>query len=300
LQSLRSADTAHRAKRAEQFLLPRVSEMKWLRKLFMRPSTPPPNEANKPSEASNTLIENQQMAEELEAAKTALESMIRPANLSQLGGFRPEDKSNRFTSWWGCNFLAKAEEDIPVCLDTGLSMHPVMQIKVSELPNIPSYLVDIEYLTLWMALEGSDNMWEKDNGHTFCIRTYKSTDELVPIGQGYREHPTFPSFPIKWNNMEEDLPFWEDFSKEISFTIASSDAADFFDNHPARAKLFEYQQNNPVKVGGYPHWWQSPKHDHREFAFQIESTPKGQIGFYGGTVYFFKTPNEWKMYIQTC
>lgn len=282
--------------------------MNWLRKLFKhQPKETSKIEPNldvklvqEPSKNFYLPKQNPPTDEELEIAKRTLEDMIRPANLSQLGGGRPKDKMDRFTSWWGGNFLAKPDEDIPVCLDTDKSMHPVMQIKVSELPNIPPFLKDIELLTLWMSLEGSDDMWETDNGHIFCIRTYKSLEELVPLGLGYKEHPTFPSYPIFWKDMEADIPYWEDFSEEISDGIAWLDHREFFENHPAKANLFEYQKNNPVKVGGYPHWWQSPEHDHTEFAFQIESTAKGQIGFYGGTAYFFKKPSGWKMYIQTC
>ena len=235
--------------------------------------------------------------EEWKLAKDNLDKAKRNASFAELGGFRPE-KDNRVTSWWGGNFLGAKGEVIPVCRDSGRLMHPVLQIRMDELPHRPEVLNDVALLTLWFDLQ-SVGLIEASNGHGFEIRTYESLQDLVPLGLGYREHETFPTFPIKWHGLEGDLPDWEAFDGAPTMVMRPSES-DWFYDHPARNLRAKMQQSMPVKVGGHDQWWQSPKYvEDGKYALFMDSTMRGQFGFPGGgNGNFFRTPDGWELRVD--
>lgn len=235
--------------------------------------------------------------EEWQIAKDSLQKSGRNANFSQLGGFRPE-KDNRHSSWWGGNFLGEKGETVPTCKDSGRDMHPVLQIRIDELPYPPESLKDVALLTLWFDLQAT-GLIKSSNGHGFEIRTYKSLSDLVPLGPGYREHETFPTFPIKWHGLEGDLPDWEAFQGAPSM-VMRSDESDWFFNHPAKTRREQLQQTMPVKIGGHAQWWQSPKCvDGGDYVFFMYSTERGQFGFpAGGNGNFFRTLDSWELRVD--
>ncbi len=236
-------------------------------------------------------------SEELRIAKDNLIKTGRNASFGELGGVRPE-KKNHFKSWWGGNFIGSENEKVPVCQDSGRKMHPVLQIRMDELPFVPRVLSDAAYLTLWFDLEACA-VFEASNGHSFEIRTYHSSTNLVPIGPKYREHKTFPTFPVRWHGLEGDLPDWEAFDGAPEMVIHSDDDDWFYDN-PVRDKCAELQKTMPVKVGGHDQWWQSPQSvDEGEYAFFLDSTQKGRFGFPGGgNGNFFRTTNGWELRVD--
>jgi len=213
-----------------------------------------------------------------------------PCAFSQLGGFRPPNKNDRLTSWWGGNFSGLPDEAPPVCRTTGHEMHPVLQIRVSELGVMPDAFRDTELLTLWLDLR-PDKVGHVRHGESFCVRTYQSTDGLVPVGPGYREHATFPVFPIVWRRRDLDQPNHEDAEFAVSRflqTDGSHQKTDGMEEEAFPADRF------PVKVGGYPEWWQSSQWPiGGAFGFQIDSNRRGQLSFRGGLAHFFLVDGDW-------
>jgi hypothetical protein len=236
---------------------------------------------------------------EWEEAKHALELSARPASFGSLGGLRPADINDRFTSWWGGNFLAHPNEGVPKCEVSGRDMLPILQIRMDELPFVPEVLKPFALLTLWFDVE-TDLIWETESGKGFVIRTYETLDGLVPIGSGYREHPTFPTFPINWRELKQDLPCWEEAGEFIPLSILRSRDSDWYFDHPAFVERAQLQSDAPIKIGGYSQWWQSLQGvDGGDYAFFLDTTSKGQFGFpAGGNANFFKTANNWEMRVD--
>lgn len=235
--------------------------------------------------------------EEWQLAKDNLKKAAKNASLAELGGTKPE-KENRHTSWWGGNFLGLNEEKVPVCAESGREMHPVLQIRMDEIPHCPEALEDVALLTLWFDLEGQ-RLSKSSNGHGFEIRTYDTLENLNPLGPGYREHESFPTFPIKWYGLEGDLPDWESFDGAPEI-VRLSDDFNWFDNHPTRDQRAKMQQTMPTKIGGHAQWWQSPKYvEDGKYVFFLDSTIRGQFGFpAGGNGNFFRTPDSWELRVD--
>ena len=258
----------------------------WLKSLFGRTASP---------SRADAIPET----DELARAEELLDSAMRPACFAQLGGFRPDDPNDRFRSWWGGNFLGEPDEGVPVCDTSGRTMLPFLQIRTGELPHVPDVFDGIALLTLWFDPD-ADDLWESENGAGFTIRTYRSLDGLGPVGHGYKEHATLPTFPIRWHLMDQDLPHWEAFVGDVPDAVARSADSDWFFGHPghdARAKL---QETMPVKVGGYSQWWQSPLEvDGGRFAFFLDTTARGSLRFPGGgNANFFRTTNGWALRVD--
>jgi hypothetical protein len=228
--------------------------------------------------------------DEIREAIATLRQELRPASIGALGGFRPPDKNERHGSWWGGNFLAMPGEAIPRCNVTHREMHPILQIRVAELPVVPERLRDVALLQLWLDLESK--LWfQAANGSGFSVRTYDDTDAMVPLGCGYREHPTFPTFPMGWTLREADAPDWSDFADRIAPSVAADGDADWFFEEAEQSD----QDGAPVKVGGWPAWIQgSCWPAESDFIFQVNSTARGNLGFGdGGSIYVFARGGEW-------
>ena len=237
--------------------------------------------------------------EEWAVAKEQLEKATRTATLGELGGFRPKNTEDRYTSWWGGNFVGLEGEDLPACDASGNEMLPILQVRTDELPNVPKWMSGIALMTLWFDPE-TGHIWEAKNGTGFVIRTYQSLENLVPLGLGYRQHESLPTFPVSWRSHDLDLPDWEDFADLIPSSVARHSESSWFFDHPgfeARAML---QQTMPIKLGGYAQWWQSPQEvEGGKFAFFLDSTARGSFGFpAGGSANFFLGTHGWEMRVD--
>lgn len=234
--------------------------------------------------------------EEIQAAVNRLDELATTAILGEIGGSKPQTES-RASSWWGGNFLAAPDEDIPRCTQSGRAMHPVVQIRVDELPYIPPALEGLALLNLWMDLQSS-TFWGAENGNGFLVRTYTDIDTLVPLGGGYRESSDLPTLPLFWRETIAEQPGWEDMAGEVPGNAARPSVADwFFKSRYLSDRYHELRRRYPVKIGGWPTWIQGanwPK-DAR-FVFQVDSTEKGKK-FLGdaGSFYIFKTSDTWEI-----
>lgn len=256
-----------------------------IKSLFSQPVARPKVSGTKAAEPSQ---------QEMQTAVNRLDELATTAILGEIGGSKSQ-KENRAASWWGGNFLGAQDEDVPVCSQSGRAMHPVLQIRVDELPEIPPAFEGFAVINIWMDLQ-SPTFWGAENGNGFLVRTYTNIDNLVPLGVGYSERSDLPTFPIFWREMISEQPSWEDMADEVPKNVAQASADDwFFNSKYSSDRYYELRNKYPVKVGGWPTWIQGadwPKD--AQFLFQVDSTDKGKM-FLGdaGSFYIFKTVDSW-------
>lgn len=233
-------------------------------------------------------------SKEMNRAMLRLDELAKPAIFGEIGGGKPQ-QDNRAASWWGGNFLGAPGEDVPICNQSGKIMHPVLQIRVDELPEIPPAFEGFALINIWMDLQSS-SFWGAENGNGFLVRAYTDFENLVPLGFGYRESSDLPTFPIFWRERILEQPVWQDMVDEVPTNVAQANADDWFSKSKYWSdRYFELCSRYPVKVGGWPTWIQGsdwPKD--AQFLFQVDSTFKGKMSFVdSGSFYLFKTLDSW-------
>lgn len=233
--------------------------------------------------------------QEMQTALVRLDELARPAVFGEIGGAKPTT-NDRATSWWGGNFLGAEGEDAPVCTVSGRSMHPVLQIRVDELPDVPSVFEGLALVNIWMDLHAS-TFWGAENGNGFVVRSYDDLRHLVPVGYGYRESAELPTFPVFWREVALEQPSWEDMAGEVPWNVATSMKSDWFFGSKYAAEVEQLRQTYPIKLGGWPAWIQGsqwPKD--AEYFFQVDATEKGRL-FLGdaGSFYIFRTAGGWEV-----
>ncbi|MCF1485642.1 DUF1963 domain-containing protein [Agrobacterium vitis] len=244
-------------------------------------------------QARDDSTDNSPTDHEMQQALDILHQMVKPAVFGKIGGEKPQ-KNNRATSWWGGNFLGAEGELVPVCQTSGRPLHPLIQIRVDELPNVPPTLSDIALLTMWIDLYDIP-FHDAENGNGFSIRTYREVDDLVPIGPGYRESDAMPTFPVLWGGYSLDQPSWNDIAFKVPSSVARSDDTDWFFESQYITETNKYDSSFPVKVGGWPSWIQGENWPRGgDFCFQINSISKGRFNVGdSGSLYLFRTPTGW-------
>lgn len=219
--------------------------------------------------------------------------MAKPAVFGEIGGERPP-KDKRATSWWGGNFLGAEGELVPVSEHSGRPMHPLVQIRVDELPETPPALSKLALLNIWIDLEDISPT-DAENGNGYAVRAYPSIADLVPIGPGYRESARLPTFPVRWCANVLEQPSWDDIAFELPSSVARSGSADWFFESQYAREADKYRRRSPVKLGGWPKWFQGENWPvDGEFCLQIDSTDKGRLHVGdSGSIYVFRTPGGW-------
>jgi hypothetical protein len=259
----------------------------WIKSLFFQPA---------PQAQMRASTSEEPTSREMQSALKRLEELAAPALLGEIGWSKPE-KGNRAKSWWGGNFLGEKDEVVPVCEQSGRIMHPVLQIRVDELPEVPPFFEGLALINIWMDLKSS-TFWGAENGNGFLIRTYADLENLVPIGFGYRESSELPTIPILWRETVSEQPSWDDMADEVPVNVARAVANDWFFKSKYSSDLYyELRSKHPVKIGGWPTWIQGsnwPKN--AQFVFQVDSTDKGKMGLEdAGSFYIFKTSESWEI-----
>ncbi|MGR9190525.1 DUF1963 domain-containing protein [Rhizobium leguminosarum] len=248
---------------------------------------------NRGSQPNVPQVNDSPTDSEMQSALDRLQEMVRPAVLGKIGGEMPQ-KDNRAASWWGGNFLGAEGETVPICEKSGRPMHPLVQIRVDELPETPDALSKLALLNIWIDLEDIP-LNDAENGKGFAVRTYPAIADLVPVGPGYRESVDLPTFPVLWCASVLEQPSWEDFAFEIPTSVARSSNSEWFFKSQYATETIKYRGTSPVKLGGWPTWIQGENWPaDGEFCFQIDSTSKGR--FYvgdSGSIYLFRTPTGW-------
>ncbi|MGG6893738.1 DUF1963 domain-containing protein [Rhizobium sp. BR 315] len=231
--------------------------------------------------------------EEMQLALRTLQQMVRPAVFGEIGGEKPQ-RNNRAASWWGGNFLGAEGEMVPVCEQSGRPMHPLVQIRVDELPETPPVFSGLALLNLWIDLENIP-LNAAENGKGFAVRTYETISDLVAVGPGYRESADAPTFPVVWRTSGLEQPSWDDIAFEIPTNVARSSNSEWFFESQYAVQTNKYRAACPVKLGGWPTWIQGENWpEDAEFCLQVDSTDKGHfhVGD-SGSIYVFRTPRGW-------
>jgi uncharacterized protein YwqG len=205
-----------------------------------------------------------------------IKRISRPAIIFEVGGFKPDEEMK--SSWIGKVLVCEQGEIWPE--SNGEPMIPLCQINLTDLPYIPEKLRDIQLIPVFIDSNEIPSNDEK-NGDLWCLRAYKSLNNLVQIDTpDYNSH--IKPFQLRPKFIEYDYPCWEDCPIEIPEEFQD----DYYD-------LFENQTG--IMVGGWPSLVQSeifwaPWNNHSanpEYVFQIDSVEKANW-YWGdsGTGYF--------------
>lgn len=207
-------------------------------------------------------------------ALDGLRRLLRPASIAALGGFRPpEDPA---TSWFG-RAVALPGEGFPVW--NGEPMPPLLQIRVSELQEVPEALNGIALLVLFH--DARAHPFNAPHGEGWAIREYASVDGLVPLDATVML-PGLKPFPVRWSRVEDDAPGWEDAWELLDLSAVN-------DCEPASDAFFmAFSRYACTKVGGFPKEIQHGV-GIDDFVFQVGSEEKANwMWADNGIGYFFR------------
>lgn len=214
--------------------------------------------------------------------KQFIDQIARRAIRMKVGGFRPTD--NPLASWIGKVLVASAEEGWPYT--NGKPMLPLCQINLDEFAFKPELVNDIALITVFIT-SGELPLEGDENGTNWCIRAYKTTDDLVPLSQLKVPSPIKPMQMIP-EVIEQDFPHWEDCPIPVP--------ARFEDNY---SELFPNAEG--IKFGGWPTLiqgeisWTSATEP--QFAFQVDSVEKARWQWGDNGVAYFgrseKKTDQW-------
>jgi hypothetical protein len=80
-------------------------------------------------------------------------------------------------------------------------MHALCQVNLTELPFRPPRLDDLKFIAVFV---GPDELpTDAANGTNWCLRAYRSVDQLVPLASLQTGSPIKP-FPMRPKVIEED------------------------------------------------------------------------------------------------
>ena len=220
-------------------------------------------------------------------------SMMRPAAVAELGGFRPpEDPA---ASWAGAVRVGLPGEGWPS--QDGESMLALLQVNVSELPFMPQVLEGIRVVTLFV---GPRNLpVQQPNGTNWALRAYRDASSLVELAEPSParagdpkarkgETGAYSCLPVRWRGVE-DYPSRDDWP---------FDRLDEYDALEEELGEAMPRPHDGIKVGGWPttvqhevDWGRlsttgQPRPADIDFVLQVDS--EDRIGFsagFGGVLY---------------
>ena len=214
----------------------------------------------------------------LEETYSELDRCLRPSSIAQIGGFRPPE--DKITSWFGGPAVGVKGEVLPTY--NGRDMFSLLQVKVKELPFVPDEIKNLEFIVVFINRE--EIPFDKPHGDGWEIREYSSTEDLILLPAS-NEASVVKDYPIKWVQVEDDTPDWENASELIDLSPINEMAG-------AEDKFFEQYNRYPgTKFGGYPKCIQHEA-NLEGFVFQIGSEEKPNwLWADNGIGYFNKNKN---------
>ena len=215
----------------------------------------------------------------MSALPPELAALERLASAAQVGGFRPP--STPRSSWISAVLLGRPDESWPV--SDGRPMWPACQVLVGELPAAPpAALADVALVTVFIDL--IELPFDRPNGDGWELRTYATTDGLVPLVEPERVVPErrpeeghqVKPFPVLWRPRVElpsrDETPWE--LRDVRDALEVDDA------------LTAWSDLGGLKVGGWPRTIQSEvdwsldgvgRVADADFVLQIDSSEKAEL-----------------------
>lgn len=223
------------------------------------------------------------MTPKAEQTLERLKSMLRPASIAMVGGFRPP--SDPISSCF-LQGVGHPSEGLPVWKDK--PMFPLLQIRSDELPVVPSQFGDIALLVLFHNM--IEHPFDMPHGQGWLIREYRNLEGLVPLP---RVDTPFTRVPVRWEEVTDDAPGWEDAWENMDLADVNRDKA-------ARDFFFQgFSRYDGTKVGGFPTEIQHSVGS-ADFVFQVGSEEKvGWMWGDNGIGYFHRSPEgEWRFSCQ--
>lgn len=187
-----------------------------------------------------------------------LAKIARPVSIAQIGGFRPSE--DPLTSWFGRGVCLASE---PEASFNGQPLFPLLQVRVSELPEVPKALSGIALLVV--HLNAAEIPYDRIHGDGWLVREYRTLEGLVPCPT--RAPKGLKSLPIKWSAGKPERPDWEQARELLDL-----DALDESDS--ARERFDKLPHHGATKVGGYPSEIQSLVENADDYVLQIGSEEK--------------------------
>ena len=171
----------------------------------------------------------------------------------------------------------------------GQPLFPLLQVRVSELPEVPKALEGIALLVVY--LNAAEIPYDKPQGDGWMVREYRSLEGLVPCPT--RAPKGLKSLPIKWIAGKPERPDWEQASE-----LLEMDAID--ESESARERFDKMAHHGGTKVGGYPTEIQSLVENADDYLLQIGSEEKAHWQWgHNGIATFARNANEWTFACQS-
>lgn len=225
--------------------------------------------------------------------KEVKEKLSKKAIIFETGGKRPTGEL--LESWIGSVCWQHEGESLPKDKREN-NMISIATIFLNNLPLLPAELAGIELITIFMSEDVWDNLISEDLSPWFCIRTYRSLEQLIYCN--YQTDMIKP-FPLTPHLVENDFPCWDgggipEEIEDIILQLETTEGIDYFDDICEEI----YARH---KVGGYPAFCQSGFSfgNGYEFVMQISSDEKALFNIVdSGNFYFFynSQKSDWKVY----
>jgi hypothetical protein len=204
--------------------------------------------------------------------------------IAQIGGFRPPE--DPLTSWFARGVCLSAE---PLPTFNGQPQFPLLQVRMSELPEIPQALEGIALLVVY--LNAAEVPFDKPHGEGWCVREYRSLEGLQPCPT--RAPQGVKPLAIKWSLGKPERPDWEQASD--LFDLSALD-----DSDSARERFDKLPNHSFTKIGGYPSEIQGLVENADDYVLQIGSEEKASWAWGdNGIASFARNANgEWTFACQ--
>ncbi|MGL5675990.1 MAG: hypothetical protein ACRDDX_06235, partial [Cellulosilyticaceae bacterium] len=177
------------------------------------------------------------------------EKLSKKAIVFETGGKRPTGEL--LESWIGSIRWQCKGEDFPKD-KKGNNMIPIATIFLKDLAFLPLELYGIELITLSLSQDIWANFVSDDLSPWFCMRTYRSLEQLIPCKY---ETSMIKPFPLTPKLIENDYPCWDgsgiplDIEDRI-LELERTEGINYFDD--ICEEIYSMH-----KVGGYPAFCQS-------------------------------------------
>lgn len=134
--------------------------------------------------------------------------------------------------------LSTKDERWPQASD-GVYLSPLIQFRIKDLPQVPSYLQDIDYLMIFTHPEGCH-----EDSDTLRIRAYPKNSKMIPLTkpQGVIDNPKAIQFQHAFDFPSNEMP------KDVREYLSQK--------YPNPKQRTPYECYSETKILGWPSWIQ--------------------------------------------